>query len=268
MGKLRMATIVAGCVSITALLFNFTPLALPIGSADSNVTRVIAQALGATMIMAQPNNPFWKLDSKSGCSNDLVETNAVHVSVPKGTIKISLATGVPIHCGHPLAFHNVTVQSHMITELRQPSSVENTSLANFDEAALFGDGTSVHYDNQSTVTQISLTEQFNDQTLVGSAHVKQQSGSIRIANAHMTVYQNALNVVGQSELKDLVFTDSCCTPVGGTITAHLKAGSNVAPTPEGSHFVGKVETLTFDGCGSAQLKDVDGHRSHIPVHCM
>jgi len=263
-----MATIVAGCVGLTALLFNFTPLALPIGSADSNVTRVIAQALGATMMMAQPNNPFWKLDSKSGCTNDLVETNAVHVAIPKGTMKVSLATGVPVHCGHPLGFHNVTVQSQMVTELRQPSSVENSNLLNFDEAALFGDGTSIHYDDQSAITQISLAEQLSDQTLVGSAHVNQQNGRTIITNAHMTVYQNVLNVVGQGELKNLVFADSCCTPVGGTITAHLTAGSNVAPTTEGSHFVGKVETLTFDGCGSAQLKDVDGHRSHLPVQCM
>ncbi len=267
MGTLRMASIFAACIGMTVLFFNFTPLALPVEAADTDMSEVVAKALGAAMTMAQPSNPYWKLDSKNGCTNDLVETNAVHVKTEKGSLRVTMATGIPVRCGHPISLKNVTVQSHVEGELRQPSSLAS-ALNNFDGAILPASGTSVHYDGDSSISQISLAQEVNDHSVFGSVHVSDDGRRNRIEDAQFTIYQNTLHVVGKSRLKDIVFNDSCCTPVSGSITTQMSAGQTVAPTDAGAALVGKNETLTFDGCGSAQLRDSLGHRSHIPVQCM
>ena len=262
MGKLRMASIFAACFGMAVLFCNFTPLALPVESADTDISEIVAKTIGSAMNMAP--------SLKNGCTNDLVETNAVHVKNEKGSVKVTLATGVPIHCGRPLDLKNVTVQSEPETDLRQPSSVNDLSLENFDGATILPavKGTAVHFDNQSTISQISVAQQINDHTIIGSAHVNHDGKRAHIKEAHLTVYQNALHLIGKSHIKDLVFNDSCCTPVGGSITTQLTSGSRVAPMEAAAALVGKSETLTFDGCGSAQLRDSAGHRSQIPIQCL
>lgn len=273
MGQLRKATIVACCAIMAALFFNYTPLALPKESTDSTTGRVIAQALGSVIHLAQPSNPQWKMDGKKGCQNDLVETHAVHLTTARGSMKITTNTGVPIHCGHPLNLANMTLQSQAEADLRQPSSVEKMNLFNFDDASILptiadGYGASIHYDEHSLINQISLAENISEQTVVGSAHVFQKHGQAHIKTAYMTVYQNVLHLIGKSRLNDLTFTDTCCTPVSGTITTEFTSGANVAPTEKGAHFIGKTETLTFEGCGSAQLHDYQGHSSPLQISCL
>lgn len=273
MGKLRMATIMAGCALMAACFCNFMPLALPAESADSASSRAIAQAIGAAVNFAHPANPQWKMDAKTGCSNDLVETHAVHLTQTKGSVKLTTATGAPVHCGAPLKLANLTLQSQSEADLRKPSAVEKQYLYNFDDAQILptindGYGTSVHYDDKSSINQISIAENMNEHTIIGGAHLTQKKGQPYIPVAYMTVYQNVLHLVGKSQLKDLAFNDSCCTPISGTITTQFNAGSNVAPTDQGAHFVGKTETLTFDGCGTARLRDFEGHRTRVQIPCM
>jgi len=268
-----MATIMAGCAILAACFCNYMPLALATESSDSAASRSIAQAVGAAISMAHPNNPQWKMDGKNGCSNDLVETQAIHLTSAKGAMKVTTSTGAPIHCGHPLKLANLTLQSQFETDLRQPSSVNKLNLYNFDDAPILptiadGYGTSVHYDDQSLINQISVAQNVNEHTVFGGAHVTQKRGQPYIPVAYMTVYQNVLHLIGKSQLKDLAFNDTCCTPVSGTIITQFNAGSTVAPTDQGSRFVGKTESLTFDGCNSAQLRDFEGHRAHLQIPCM
>jgi hypothetical protein len=274
MGKLRTATILAAGAAIAAFVGNYTPLASPIQSSDSSVSQFVAQMLGDTYSIAAPTNSCWKMDNKKGCANDLAETNSVQIDASKcshsgkGTLRVSLVTGVPVRCGKPLALQNLTLQTEFVDGERKPAS-ENANLPNFDNAPiLIPSGTSVHYNNDKVVSQITLAEQLNEQTIFGSAHVDQKSGLAHIKKANLTVYQNVLHLIGKSEIKDLVLDDSCCTPVAGTIRTHFEAGQSVAPTTDGVPFIGKTETLTFDGCGSAQLRTVDGHRSQIPIKCL
>lgn len=272
MGKLRMATIMAGCAIMAACFCNYMPLALPAESADAAASRVIAQAVGAAINMGHPANPQWKMDSKNGCRNDLVETQAVHLSNARGSMKVTTSTGAPIHCGHPLSLANLTLQNQAEADLRKPSSADKPNLFNFDDAVIMptiadGYGTSVHYDDHSLINQISLAENVSEHTVVGGAHVTQKNGQPFIPVAYMTVYQNVLHLIGKSQLKNLAFNDTCCTPVSGTIATQFNAGSNVSPSDQGARYVGKTETLTFDGCGSAQLRDIDGHRTHLQVSC-
>jgi hypothetical protein len=274
MGKLGTATILVGCMVIAAFFGSYTPLASPTDSSDTSISRFVAQMLGSTYSMANPSNTCWKMETKKGCSNDLIETNTVQIDAAKcssngkGTLRVSLATGVPIHCGSPLALKNLTLQSSFIDGERKPAS-ESNAIPNFDNASiLMPAGLSVHYNNQKEISQISLAEQLNDHTIFGSAHVEQQSGQAHIKKAYLTVYQNVLHLIGKSELKDLVLDDSCCTPIAGTIRTQFEAGASTAPTAEGAAYIGKSETLTFDGCGSAQLHTADGHRTHIPVNCL
>lgn len=274
MGKLRMATIFAASFGAAAFFINYMPLALPNDIGHTGTSRFVAQMLGATMSMANPADACMQLDASAGCINDNVQLNAVHIDTKKcsasgkGTLRLTTSTGLPIRCGKPLNLADVTLQTQFVDQERKPSSLNDNKLANFDDAAILAEAShSVHYEN-GIINQISLADQLNDHTIVGSAHVTQHGSRNRIDKAHITVFQNVLHLIGKSEVKNLTFDGSCCTPIGGSISTHFVAGDHVPPTEEGAAFLDKTEVLTFDGCGSAHLRDSSGHRIRMPVDCL
>lgn len=93
--------------------------------------------------------------------------------------------------------------------------------------------------------------------------------STRTISGSMTVYHNVLKVIGNSTFNSVTHTDGCCYPTQGSITTSFSAGS-VSPTQIGlNYFVGKSETLTFNGCGAATFVDVKGASSSVTLsHCI
>jgi hypothetical protein len=290
MTKVGKAIILASCATMAVLFLNYTPVVLDQRAEDTYASRTLAQAIGAAVTLARSQNTCWSNPAENSCQNDLKETNSIQVSAEncgfsmvKGTLKISTATGIPVHCGHAVTLNGITLQGQVVNSEREPSAttgividhaVKNGSLANFDNAAILptvrsGYGFSVHYDSQTNIQQVDLAEHMQtndknstDQTVLGSAHMHRDQKGIRIDEASFTVYQNVLQLIGKSQLKDLTFNDSCCTPISGTITTQFISGNSVAPSDQGARFVGKSETLTFNGCGKARL------RSQIPVSCL
>jgi len=92
------------------------------------------------------------------------------------------------------------------------------------------------------------------------------SPTTRTLSGSVTVYHNLLKVVGTSTFNDVIHEDSCCFPVGGNISTVFAAGSNVAPTSAGLAVVGKSESLTFTGCGTAVYQSFDGSTANVTLN--
>jgi len=93
--------------------------------------------------------------------------------------------------------------------------------------------------------------------------------SSRSVSGTVTTYHNLLKVIGVSTLSALVHHDDCCFPVSGSIKTEFTAGNHVQPTTAGSLLVGKSETLTLTGCGTATLTDTTGKTTAVTLsRCM
>lgn len=106
-----------------------------------------------------------------------------------------------------------------------------------------------------------------DHTVKGSLSITEGNGaSSRAINGSVTVYHNRVRVVGTSNFSNVVHEDICCLPVSGTITTTFAAGANVSPTNLGSLLVGKSESLTFTGCGTATYTSASGAVSNVTLN--
>lgn len=96
-------------------------------------------------------------------------------------------------------------------------------------------------------------------TIAGALTISESSASAsqRTINGSINVYLNFVQVTGTSVFTNVVHDNMCCQPISGTITTSFAAGGNVAPTAFGATMVGNSETLTFTGCGTANLTGFD-----------
>ncbi|MBS1971001.1 MAG: hypothetical protein JSU04_11875 [Bdellovibrionales bacterium] len=157
--------------------------------------------------------------------------------------------------------------------------IDNTSsnLSNFDGQTINtiqngGYGAAVSFNSSGARTGITLGHRTYvtgvfDHSVTGSLSVTEGNGaSSRTVSGQVTVYHNRVRVVGTSTFSNVVHEDVCCLPVSGTITTSFAAGSNVSPTVLGSALVGKTETLTFTGCGTATYTSTTGAVSNVSLH--
>ena len=113
---------------------------------------------------------------------------------------------------------------------------------------------------------ISLAGSY-DHSVSGSLQVTESAGATtRQVDGSMKVYHNLLKIIGTATFNSVIHKDTCCLPVGGSITTAFTAGSNVSPTSAGSAYVGKSEVLTFTGCGTATLQAVDGSVTNVSLN--
>ena len=109
-----------------------------------------------------------------------------------------------------------------------------------------------------------------DHTVVGNLTVSEaSSGSTsRTISGFVTTYHNLMKVVATSIFSSVTHSDTCCTPVSGTIATTFAAGQNVAPTTAGAAMVGKTEIMVFTGCKTADLTGTDGTTTSVSLsHC-
>lgn len=157
--------------------------------------------------------------------------------------------------------------------------VDNSSsnLSNFDGQTIStiqngGYGAAVSFNSSGARTGVTLAHRVYvtgvfDHSVSGNLSITEGNGaSSRTISGQVTVYHNRVRVVGTSTFSNVVHEDVCCLPVSGTITTSFAAGSNVSPTALGSLLVGKTESLTFTGCGTATYTSAAGIVSNVTMH--
>jgi hypothetical protein len=174
-----------------------------------------------------------------------------------GSATVTTARGISVHLDHATA-----------------------NLGNFDGASIAtiangGYGVQVAFNGSGARSSITLDQRvyvsaIYDHSVSGQATVTESAGaSSRTISGSLKVYHNLMRVIGTSTLTNVTHSDNCCYPTGGTITTAFSAGSNVQPSLLGSKVVGKSETLTFTGCGTATLAGADGSSADVTLaHCL
>lgn len=208
-----------------------------------------------------------------------------------GTQALTMSAGTA-ECGtFPKPAANQTLTRQFVAEAGSttPASVVRTSrfrtqvtlddasanLDNFDGATIEtiangGYGTQVSFDdndhrNSLTIARHIVAANRFDISVSGSVAVTENSDSEREVNGEIKVYHNLLKVIGTSTLNAVTHNATCCLPVSGSITTSFAAGENVEPSVRGSLLVGKSETLTFTGCGTATLQTTSGTQVDVEL---
>jgi hypothetical protein len=209
-----------------------------------------------------------------------------------GTLEVTLSAGTAVTCGTFPATasiaNNQSIQRQYVSG-GSPGTAQRTSpfgtvvtvdhasanLANFDTGTTIaasigsGYGTQVIFDGSGHRKGVEVNERIHstkyDHSITGSLTVAESGSTRTISSGSITVFHNLLKVVGTAQFTNVVYNDSCATPVSGTITTTFAAGAHVSPTTAGSAVVGRSETLTFSSCGNQTLVDVTGRSSAVSV---
>jgi hypothetical protein len=157
--------------------------------------------------------------------------------------------------------------------------IDNSSanLSNFDGQTINaiqngGYGAAVSFNSSGARSGVTLAHRVYvtgvfDHTVTGNLSITEgNAASSRTISGQVTVYHNRMRVVGTSTFSNVVHENVCCLPVSGTITTAFAAGVNVSPTALGSLLVGKTESLTFTGCGTASYTSASGAVSNVKLH--
>lgn len=151
------------------------------------------------------------------------------------------------------------------------------NLGNFDNASINtihngGYGTAVSFDANGARTSVTIGHRTKvagifDHSVAGTLTITEASAAAtsRTISGSVTVYHNLIQVVGTSTFTNVVHENTCCFPTSGTITTAFAAG-NTAPTGIGNLVVGKSESLTFTGCGTATYTAYDGTTSTVTLN--
>lgn len=237
--------------------------------------------------------------SGSGCTNasnavDLTYASCSHgtsLATWTGTLEVSLSSGAAISCGTFPSPSGTDLQRQFVSSAGVPGTGSRTSsrgtvvtidhqtanLGNFDNQTIAanigtGYGTRVTFNGSGSRTGVSLKQRVFvsggfDHSVVGSITLS-ESGTTRTASGTVTVYHNKAKVVGTSTFSSVVYNNTSCVPISGSITTAFAAGANVSPTAIGSAFVGKSESITFNSDGTGTFVDASGASSTVELtHC-
>lgn len=208
-----------------------------------------------------------------------------------GVQKISMSSGAA-SCGtfpYPGASGTLHRQFVSASASNTPSSVSllttngtaiidnsSSNLSNFDNQTITpilngGYGATISFNSSGARSSITLAHRTYitgvfDHSVTGNLSINESSGaSSRVISGTVTVYHNRARVIGTSVFTNVGHQDSCCTPTSGTITTTFSAGANVSPTAIGDLLVGKSESLTFNGCGTAIYTAANGNTSNVTI---
>ena len=207
-----------------------------------------------------------------------------------GTMEVSISGGAGIACGTFPAPNNQFLQRQMVASAGVPGTGTRTSargtvvyidhatanLGNFDNqtiAANIGSGYGARIGFTGTARssvqvrqRLYVTNGF-DHSIDGSITIS-ESGTTRTTSGSVKVYHNKLKVVGTSTFTSVVYNNTSCVPVSGTISTAYAAGTNIAPTAAGTLLVGKTESITFNADGTATSVDSAGVSTTVAMtHC-
>ena len=210
-----------------------------------------------------------------------------------GTQLLQMSSGSAA-CGtfpNPGASATLTRQFVTAASSTTPSSVTRTNafgttvtlddatsnLGNFDSQTIAtlangGYGTQVTFNGSGARSAVTLARKVSVSTrfshsISGSLTVTESASSStsRVLSGSIKVFHNLLKVVGTSRFDNVTHSNTCCVPVSGSVTTTFAAGSNVSPSIAGALVVGKSETLTFTGCGTASLQAADGTTASVSL---
>jgi hypothetical protein len=107
-----------------------------------------------------------------------------------------------------------------------------------------------------------------DHSVTGTLGISETNGaSNRMVSGQVVVYHNLVKVKATSTFSNVVYTDVCCLPTDGSISTAFAATSQSGAT--GQALDGKSETLTFTGCGTATLTQINGKTIDVTLsHCL
>lgn len=152
-------------------------------------------------------------------------------------------------------------------------------LGNFDNQNIGtiinnGYGQAVTFDNTGARNGLTIGHHITvsgvyDHSLTGSLTIQETlNATSRTVSGTVTTYHNLLRVVAVSTFQAVEHDDTCCLPLSGTISTTFSAGQNVQPRALGESLVGKSESLTFNGCGTAVYTGPDGSTKNVTLnHC-
>ncbi len=119
-----------------------------------------------------------------------------------------------------------------------------------------------------SISGIKVTSGSFDETVLTQMPLTvTDNGTTQTVNGTLQVLHNLEGVRGNTTLSNLEFTRGCCYPTEGKLITLFDGGSLDQNT--GSSYVGKTETLTFNGsCGQATYQDINGRVSSVELtHC-
>ena len=209
-----------------------------------------------------------------------------------GTLEMTLSSGTMVTCGTFPATgslaNNQSIQRQYVTG-GSPGTATRTSplgtvitidhastnLGNFDTGTTInatigsGYGTQVVFDGAGHRKQVIINQRISsarfDHSITGSLTVSESGSTRTISSGTVTVYHNLRKVVGTATFSNVVYDDTCATPVSGTISTSFTAGAHVSPGTAGAAIVGRSETLMFNACGDQTLVDTDGTTNAVVV---
>jgi len=130
-----------------------------------------------------------------------------------------------------------------------------------------GYGSQVTFNGSGARTGVTIRQRvystgFFDHSVTGGLSIS-ESGTTRTVSGSVSTYHNIVQVKGTTTFTSVVYNNTCCLPVSGTIsTAFAKTASS--PTNVITSAIdGKSESLSISGCGTGTLTTHNG--AVVPV---
>ncbi len=226
------------------------------------------QASGGTMWLSYSDCSFAGAATWNGVQALISTSSATCGSFPLPAANGSLIRQLVASSG-ALTPGQVTLTTNLGTQGVVDDATAN--LGNFDGDSIStiangGYGSEVTFGPSDTRTGVTIAHHIYstglfDHSVTGSLSVSESSGT-RTVTGSVKVYHNLLRVVGTSVI-NVTHQDGCCFPISGTISTTFSQGNNVQPTAAGRLALGKTETLSITGCGTASLTSYDGSTANV-----
>jgi hypothetical protein len=226
------------------------------------------QASGGTMWLSYSDCSFAGAATWNGVQALISTSSATCGSFPLPAANGSLIRQLVTSSG-TLTPGSVTLTSNLGTQGVVDDATSN--LGNFDGDSIStiangGYGSEVTFNGADTRNSVTIAHHIYstglfDHSVTGTLNVAESSGT-RTVTGSVKVYHNLLRIVGTSVV-NVIHQDGCCFPISGSISTTFAQGNNVQPTPLGRAALGKTETLSFTGCGTASLTSYDGSTANV-----
>lgn len=203
-----------------------------------------------------------------------------------GTLDVTVASG-SITCGTFPTLSSVGSISRQFVTGASPSSGTRTSASGIqvtiDDAtanlnnyqgdtigAIIGSGygSQVTFNGSGARTAVTIDHHLSctafDHSLTGQLSIS-ESGTTRTVAGTLTTYHNKVKMKGTTTFSSVVYNNTCCQPVSGTITTTFATTSQSPNNAITTAMNGKTETLTISSCGVASYTDYSGVTSTIAM---
>jgi hypothetical protein len=230
------------------------------------------QAAGGSMWLSYSDCTFAGLATWSGVQALISSASATCGSFPLPAANGTLIRQFVASAGS-LTPGSVTLTTNAGTQGVVDDATAN--LGNFDGATIStvangGYGSEVAFNGSDQRSSITVAHHIYangifDHSVTGTLTVSNDDGNSRTITGSIKVYHNLLRVVGTSVFNTVGHSNGCCFPTSGSITTTFSQGNNVLPTALGRAALGKSETLTFTGCGTASLQSYDGSTATVTL---